>query len=310
MDLNITDGPIPSQGQIEQATTISARIHHLNDSTASTPPRNPKVKHRAPPRAQRPARPSSAAAACCCRRVQGGAGPRVPSRDPPPLPRGRAREPEFLRARVVTASAETIGTDQRRERVRRPPRCRTVSTTATSTTMPTTTSTGAFPTPAAGGGSGRCTLVPYAALCSAASSNQRCALVGDIDRSCRHVILPKDIAKKIQKNKLLAESGARASRLRKLPVASPAPGRTCVLTFPIAGAGRVAGSWRAAVARLGALRDPPARASHPAHAATAHRRYVAVVSPSPTAAAVAHEGACLTAGARRCCVFAGKSYGQ
>jgi hypothetical protein len=138
----------------------------------------------------------------------------------------------------------------------------------------------------------------------------RCALVGDIDRSCRHVILPKDIAKKIQKNKLLAESGARASRLRKLPVASPAPGRTCVLTFPIAGAGRVAGSWRAAVARLGALRDPPARASHPAHAATAHRRYVAVVSPSPTAAAVAHEGACLTAGARRCCVFAGKSYGQ
>lgn len=29
--------------------------------------------------------------------------------------------------------------------------------------------------------------------------------------SCRHVILPKDIAKKIQKNKLLAETGARPS---------------------------------------------------------------------------------------------------
>ena len=80
----------------------------------------------------------------------------------------------------------------------------------------------------------------------------------------RHVVLPPDIAKLLPKNRLLSEVRMRA--LQPLCTAATRVLRRAdeltLLTCAARSADGVAGAWRAAVARMGALCHPPTRAAH------------------------------------------------
>ena len=140
---------------------------------------------------------------------------RPPRRRARSAPRGRAPAAVRLPPRLTgIVPAQLFAPDSHSAAQ---PQCRTASTTATSTTTPTTTSTGARRRRAA--------PAPDARIIAARQSAGYFA--------GRHVILPKDIAKKIQKNKLLAETGAAPS--------APAPAAPAAA--PPAASAAVAHNW-------------------------------------------------------------------